>query len=93
MESGFGRATSASALLGPSSSSAQTGDAADAIETLVKISGEALERSRAYSYLEELSDSIGPRLTGSPEAVAACEWAVRKTQSIGLKNVSSNARQ
>src|SRR5437868_2806882 len=38
----------------------------------------------AYSRLEELADTIGPRLSGSPGAEAAVQWALRKFQQDGL---------
>ena len=66
---------------------AQAEDPADDVEVLEKIWRAALERSRTYSFLEELSDSIGPRLTGSAEARQAAEWALRQMRDIGLKNV------
>jgi carboxypeptidase Q len=47
----------------------------------------ALVNTAAYSSLQELSDSIGPRVTGSPEAAKAAQWAAGKMASIGLTNV------
>jgi hypothetical protein len=66
---------------------AQAEDPADDVEVLERIWQGALERSRTYRFLEELSDSIGPRLTGSAEAREAAEWALRQMGDIGLKNV------
>ena len=37
--------------------------------------------------LEELTDSIGGRLTGSPPYVRATEWAAAKFRSYGIQNV------
>jgi len=37
--------------------------------------------------LEELSDGIGGRLTGSPAYVRSTEWAVAKFKSYGIENV------
>jgi Zn-dependent M28 family amino/carboxypeptidase len=54
---------------------------------LVKIAGEGLVESRAFDYLTELSDDIGSRVTGSPEAQRAIDWGVAKMRSIGLENV------
>ncbi len=56
-------------------------------DALDQITSQALLHSRAYSFLEELSDHIGPRLTGSPEAAKATAWAVRTMQAIGLQSV------
>src|SRR5215472_780580 len=66
---------------------AQAEDQADDVEVIDRIWQGALERSRTYWFLEELSDSIGPRLTGSAEARQAAEWALRQMRDIGLKNV------
>ncbi|HEY1494249.1 MAG TPA: M20/M25/M40 family metallo-hydrolase [Candidatus Solibacter sp.] len=41
----------------------------------------------AYSWLQELTDSIGPRLTGSPGAARAANWAITRMKEIGLENV------
>lgn len=37
--------------------------------------------------LDELSDGIGGRLTGSPAYVRSTEWAVEKFHSLGIQNV------
>src|SRR5690349_21208503 len=58
-----------------------------ASDPLNEITAQALLHSRAYSFLEELCDHIGPRLTGSTEAVQATNWAVHTMQAIGLRNV------
>lgn len=44
-------------------------------------------QTSAYSWLRELSDSIGPRLTGSPAAARASAWAITRMKEIGLENV------
>jgi len=54
---------------------------------LVKIAGEALVESHTFDYLTELSDDIGPRVTGSPEAQRAIDWGAAKMRAIGLENV------
>src|SRR5436305_9649684 len=56
-------------------------------DPLDQITSQALLHSRAYSFIEELCDRIGPRLTGSAEADRAAAWAVRTMQSISLQNV------
>src|SRR5579883_1297311 len=38
-----------------------------------------------------LTDVHGPRLTGSPQAKAAGEWAVKRLQEWGLSNVKMEA--
>jgi carboxypeptidase Q len=45
-----------------------------------------LESGRAYEMLYELT-KIGPRLSGSPQAARAVEWARRKMEELGLERV------
>ena len=47
----------------------------------------------AYSDLQELSDNIGARLTGSPGAAEAVDWASGKMRAIGLSNVHTELWQ
>jgi hypothetical protein len=54
---------------------------------LTRIAGEGMMGSRAFEYLTELSDDIGPRVTGSPQDKKAVDWGLSKMQSIGLENV------
>src|SRR3954464_15552074 len=44
----------------------------------------ALSDGVAYARLEELTDTIGPRLSGSAGAEAAVHWALKKFQQDGL---------
>ena len=46
--------------------------------------GGAMADGVAYARLEELTDTIGPRLSGSPGAAAAVQWALKKFQQDGL---------
>jgi carboxypeptidase Q len=46
--------------------------------------GGALSDGMASTRLEELTDGIGPRLSGSPGAAAAVHWALKKFQDDGL---------
>lgn len=45
---------------------------------------EGMNRSQVMDALRVLSDSIGPRLAGSPASRAAMEWAQRRYASYGL---------
>jgi hypothetical protein len=54
---------------------------------LVKIAGEGTMDSHAFQYLTELSDEIGGRVTGTPQAQKAIDWGIAKMNAIGLKNV------
>ena len=54
---------------------------------LAAVAGAGTMETHTYEFLEELSDNIGGRVTGSPEAAKAIDWGVEKMQSIGLENV------
>jgi carboxypeptidase Q len=60
---------------------------------LVKIAGEGMLDSHAYQYLTELSDDVGARVTGSPQAQKAIEWGLAKMKAIGLENVHAEKWQ
>ncbi|MCA1829008.1 MAG: M28 family peptidase [Myxococcales bacterium] len=53
-------------------------------EAAGQLVGGAMSDGVAYSRLEELSDTIGPRLSGSPGAEAAVSWAFDKLKRDGL---------
>src|SRR5271154_3595197 len=57
------------------------------MKALVAIAGAGDMEAHAYQDLEELSDDIGARVTGSPDAARAIAWAVVKMKAIGLENV------
>ena len=54
-------------------------------EVAQRLVGGALSSGVAYARLAELTDTIGPRLSGSPGAEAAVKWALQKFQQDGLK--------
>src|SRR5512142_836123 len=54
---------------------------------LTAIAGHGMMDAHPYADLEELSDMIGGRVTGSPEAVKAVEWGMAKMKAIGLENM------
>jgi len=58
-----------------------TAPSPDPARTLV---GGALTDGLAHARLRELTDTIGPRLSGSPGAEAAVQWALKKFQQDGL---------
>jgi carboxypeptidase Q len=60
---------------------------------LVKIAGEGMLDSHAFQYLTELSDDVGARVTGSPQAQKAIEWGLAKMKAIGLENVHAEKWQ
>lgn len=47
----------------------------------------ALSQGKAYAMLAELTQEIGPRLSGSPQAAAAVEWGRQTMLKYGLENV------
>jgi carboxypeptidase Q len=73
----------------PSSSAAPLAADSDAnlTKSLAAVAGAGTMESHAYQYLEELSDDVGGRVTGSPEATRAIAWGVEKMNAIGLANV------
>jgi hypothetical protein len=60
---------------------------------LVKIAGEGMLDSHAFQYLTELSDDVGARVTGSPQAQKAIDWGLAKMKAIGLENVHAEKWQ
>jgi carboxypeptidase Q len=60
---------------------------------LVRIAGEGMLDSHAFQYLTELSDDVGSRLTGSPQAQRAVEWGMAKMRAMGLENVHAEKWQ
>ena len=60
---------------------------------LTAIAGQGMMSSEAYDDLEELSDYIGGRVTGSPQAGQAVEWGMQKMRAMGLENVHAEKWQ
>ncbi len=60
---------------------------------LTKIAGEGMMNSHAFEYLTELSDNVGARVTGTPEAQKAIDWGIAKMRGIGLENVHAEKWQ
>src|SRR5438270_2175506 len=60
---------------------------------LTSIAGHSMLDCHAYNDLEELSDEIGGRVTGSPQAAKAIEWGLAKMRAIGLSNVHADKWQ
>src|SRR5262245_56038896 len=55
-------------------------------EMLAKIRAEGIERSKIMNTLHFLTDVYGPRPTGSPNHVAAANWAIKTMTSWGMTN-------
>jgi len=60
---------------------------------LTAIAGQGMMSNEAYDDLEQLSDYIGGRVTGSPEAGLAIQWGIQKMQAMGLENVRAEKWQ
>src|ERR1700737_3333293 len=60
---------------------------------LTKSAGEGMMNSHAFQYLTELSDNVGARVTGTPEAQKAIDWGIAKMRAIGLENVRAEKWQ
>jgi carboxypeptidase Q len=61
--------------------------AADTRTAERQLIGDSLLNGQAYEYDRQLSDSIGPRLTGSANFQEAVIWAERQFKALGLSNV------
>ncbi len=55
-------------------------------DVVAQIREEGFERSRVLDYISYLSDVTGPRLTASPNMIAAQQWSKNKMDEIGLVN-------
>src|SRR5260370_38813883 len=55
------------------------------VSEIKKIQQAALESDYAYRQLAHLSNNIGPRLSGSPQAQAAVEYVAAELRKLGLE--------
>ncbi len=69
-----------------SSVAAQQGAEPIDAEMNAKIRAEGIDRSKIMWIEHELTDVYGPRPIGSPNHVAAANWAVKTMTSFGMKN-------
>ncbi|MGH9682483.1 MAG: M20/M25/M40 family metallo-hydrolase [Candidatus Acidiferrales bacterium] len=65
----------------------------ETLKALAAVAGAGMMETHTYEYLEELSDDIGARVTGSPEAAKAIAWGAEKMKAIGLENVHTEPWQ
>ena len=56
---------------------------AEQFATMGRIRDAAMTDPNAYNMLAHLTDNIGPRLSGSPQAEAAVEWVAAKMREMG----------
>ncbi len=79
---------------GPAASPEPPSPAQDGtMPALAAIAGQGMLSNESYDDLEELSDLIGARVTGSPEAAKAVEWGMAKMRAMGLENVHAEKWQ
>src|SRR5438270_451944 len=57
------------------------------VATIDRIKDEEMNRSHVMEIMSWLSDVYGPRLTWSPNAARAADWAMGQMKSWGLANV------
>lgn len=69
-------------LFGPITSGAQSDSS-----VIKKIFNEALSNGKSYANLDYLSNKIGGRLSGSPQAQKAVEWAFKAMKEAGADTV------
>lgn len=74
-------------LVAPPASAAETVD----LGMVSRIRSEGLDHSQVMDTLFQLTDVIGPRLTGSPQAKAANEWTRQQLAAWGLANAHLEA--
>ncbi len=87
-------ALSLHAASGPSSAPEPASPSTDGtMPALAAIAGQGMMTDEAYTDLEQLSDYIGGRVTGSPEAARAVDWGIAKMKAMGLENVHAEKWQ
>ena len=82
----------AAVLLGTAIAHAGAGSDSASLDTetlkgLSAVAGAGMMQTHAYEHLEELSDDVGARVTGSEQDKKAEEWGLEKMKAIGLQNV------
>jgi Peptidase family M28 len=63
------------------------------LPALAAVAGAGTMETHTYEYLEELSDDIGARVTGSAAEAQAGDWGLQKMKSLGLENVHKESYQ
>jgi carboxypeptidase Q len=63
------------------------------LKALAAVAGAGIMEAHTTDFLEELSDDVGARVTGSPQAAKAIDWGVQKMNSLGLENVHTESWQ
>jgi hypothetical protein len=55
------------------------------LQTMERLRDRAMESDYAYGELKHLTDNIGPRLSGSPQAQTAVEWVASEMRKLGAE--------
>jgi len=63
------------------------------LKSLSAVAGAGMMQTNSYENLRELSDDIGARVTGSPEAARAVAWGLDKMKAAGLENLHAETWQ
>jgi carboxypeptidase Q len=63
------------------------------MKAFAAVAGAGTMENDDYEFLRELSDDIGARVTGSPEAAKAIAWSTEKMRAVGLENVHTESWQ
>src|SRR5258708_22270045 len=63
------------------------------LRAFAAVAGAGTMENDDYEFLRELSDDIGARVTGSPEAAKAIAWGIEKMKTVGLENVHTESWQ
>ena len=61
--------------------------AAEPADTAAALRDRALTDTTAWTVLEDLTSTVGPRLVGSPGMARAKDWAVKTFTDLGFVNV------
>lgn len=69
----------------PTQAAKVAGPTAAQLQVAERLVGPALTEGHAWARLVELTDGIGPRLSGSPGAEAAVQWALRSFKADGVR--------
>src|SRR6266478_8294661 len=69
-----------------SMAAAQTADSNHSGDEIARIVGYAMTRGGASAFLETLTDTVGGRITGSPQSHATAELILKALKEAGLEN-------
>ena len=62
------------------------------VHTMERLRDRAMQSDYAYEELRHLTDNIGPRLSGSPQAQKAVEWVAEEMRKLGAEVTLEKAK-